>query len=155
MLRSTVMRPKSIATVVVVFCDTPVRSSTSTDSTLRFSSVVTGGISDNDPTKVVLPTPKPPATSTLREISCSSARRSRRVSAGAKSIDQPPEDRLAGPAVVGRAVGRVHPEVAGAGQVADQYPGDGDGDPQPDPDLGDAHRLPAHGDDGGISAWHL
>src|SRR5574341_972703 len=148
MLRSTVMRPKSIATVVGVFCSTPESSSTPTDSTLRFSAVITGGVSDSDPTKVVLPTPKPPATSTLREISCSSARRAGRASAGAKSIDQPPEDRLARPAVVGRAVGCVHREVAGAGQVADQYPGDRDGDPQPDADLGDAHRLPAHGDDG-------
>src|SRR6266498_298413 len=148
MFRSTVIRPKSIATVVVVFCDTRVRSSTPTDSTLMLSSVVTGGISDREPTKVVLPTPKPPATRTLSEISSSSAWRLGRVSAGAESIDQSPEDRLAGPAVAFGAVWHVHREVAGVGQVADQHPGHRDRHVQPDADLGDAGRPRAHPDDG-------
>src|SRR6266498_5165354 len=148
MFRSTVIRPKSIATVVVVFCDRPVTSSTPTDRTLMLSSVVSGGISDSDPTKVVFPTPKPPATRTLSEISSSSAKRLGRVSAGAKSIDQPPEDRLAGPAVAVGAARHVDREVAGVGQVADQHLGDRDRHAQPDADLGHAGRPGAHGDDG-------
>src|SRR3954447_16783092 len=60
-----VMRPKSMATVVVVFCSTPLRSSTGSPAALRVSSVRSGFISLTAPTRVVLPTPKPPATSIL------------------------------------------------------------------------------------------
>src|ERR1700722_1877414 len=57
----TVMRPKSIATVVVDFCSTPARSSTSRLGSLSVSSVRSGRISLIDATSVVLPAPKPPA----------------------------------------------------------------------------------------------
>jgi len=57
-----VIRPKSIATVVVCLCSTPDRSSTPTLSSVRYSSVRSGRISLTEPTRVVLPTPKPPAT---------------------------------------------------------------------------------------------
>src|SRR5688572_10261568 len=59
---STVMRPKSMATVVVVFCPTWVVSSTFEDTEVMAASVRNGSISEMAPTKVVLPTPKPPAT---------------------------------------------------------------------------------------------
>src|SRR5690348_11559203 len=57
-----VIRPKSSATVVVVFCSIPDRSSTSRLASVISSSVRNGGISLTDATIVVLPTPKPPAT---------------------------------------------------------------------------------------------
>src|ERR1700759_4618602 len=62
------MRPKSIATVVVFLSGTCDRSSTSVEATVMTASVVSGGISDTEPTKVVLPTPKPPATTILTEV---------------------------------------------------------------------------------------
>ena len=58
-----VMRPKSMATVVVIFWSTPSVSSTDWPASLSSSSVRSGRISLTAPTRVVLPTPKPPATS--------------------------------------------------------------------------------------------
>src|SRR5262245_53131377 len=55
------MRPKSIATVVVDFPGVWARSSTPTDSLVTRASVRSGTISETDPTRVVLPTPNPPA----------------------------------------------------------------------------------------------
>src|SRR5690349_10396124 len=59
------MRPKSIATVVVRFCSTPVIWSVPTLARLSGSSVCSGLISLTDPMRVVFPTPNPPDTSTL------------------------------------------------------------------------------------------
>src|SRR6266702_5402342 len=59
------MRPKSSATVVVVLPSTPARSSTLPLISLITSSVRSGAISLTEPTKVVLPTPKPPAISSF------------------------------------------------------------------------------------------
>ena len=56
-----VIRPKSRATVVVVFRSTPSSRSTAAPGSLSGSSVRRGRISVSDPTRVVLPTPKPPA----------------------------------------------------------------------------------------------
>src|SRR5690349_18854356 len=56
------MRPKSIATVVVVLAATPSRSSTPTLASVSASSVRSGRISLTAPTSVVFPTPNPPAT---------------------------------------------------------------------------------------------
>jgi hypothetical protein len=55
------IRPKSMATVVVVFPPTPRVSSTPILAVVSAASVVSGGISLTEPTKVVLPTPNPPA----------------------------------------------------------------------------------------------
>src|SRR5918992_3522319 len=58
---SSVMQPKSSATVVVVFPGTcPVRSISAATDVIA-ASVVSGRISDIAPTVVVLPTPNPPA----------------------------------------------------------------------------------------------
>src|SRR4051794_16726408 len=62
---STATRPKSIATVVVVFVPTSPRLSTDSPSVVIAASVVNGAMSEIAPTKVVLPTPKPPATTIL------------------------------------------------------------------------------------------
>ncbi|ARX87920.1 hypothetical protein SMD44_07405 [Streptomyces alboflavus] len=56
------IRPKSMATVVVVLCSTPARSSVPSLTVVSNSSVLKGAISLTAPTKVVLPTPNPPAT---------------------------------------------------------------------------------------------
>src|ERR1700752_3202854 len=65
---SSVTRPKSMATVVVVLSGTADRSSTPALADVMTASVVSGVISDTDPTKVVLPTPNPPATTILTEV---------------------------------------------------------------------------------------
>src|SRR6266568_8179399 len=65
---SRVTRPKSIATVVVVLSGTCERSSTPALAAVITASVVSGVISETDPTKVVLPTPKPPATTILTDV---------------------------------------------------------------------------------------
>ena len=61
-----VIRPKSIATVVVVLPGTALTSSTPTDAVVMAASVVSGGISEMARTIVVLPTPKPPAMTIFR-----------------------------------------------------------------------------------------
>jgi hypothetical protein len=65
---SMLTQPKSIATVVVVFCGTAQVSSTPTLGAVITSSVRSGGISETAPTKVVLPTPNPPATTIFAEV---------------------------------------------------------------------------------------
>src|SRR6266550_5924959 len=70
---SSVTRPKSIATVVVVLSGVCDRSSRPADTEVITASVVSGVISDTDPTNVVLPTPKPPATTILTEVMPESA----------------------------------------------------------------------------------
>ena len=62
------IRPKSIATVVVDLSGTCDRSSTSVLATVITASVVSGVISDTEPTNVVLPTPNPPATTILTDV---------------------------------------------------------------------------------------
>ena len=65
---SRVARPKSIATVVVVFSGTADRSSVSLLAAVITASVVSGVISETAPTKVVLPTPKPPAITIFTDV---------------------------------------------------------------------------------------
>src|ERR1700754_805271 len=62
------MRPKSIATVVVPLPGTFDASSTSCPAEVMTASVVSGSISETAPTSVVLPTPKPPATTIFAEV---------------------------------------------------------------------------------------
>src|SRR5262249_10606836 len=61
-------RPKSMATVVVTLFGVAERSSTSTLASVMTASVVSGTISDTEPTKVVFPTPKPPAPTILADV---------------------------------------------------------------------------------------
>src|SRR6185295_14378565 len=62
------MRPKSMATVVVVLPPVWVRSSIPADADVITASVRSGLISETAPTNVVLPTPKPPATTIFAEV---------------------------------------------------------------------------------------
>src|SRR5215218_2763110 len=98
---STLIRPKSMATVVVVLPLTAVVSSIPIDRSVSVCSVVTGGISDTAPTNVVLPAPNPPAIRILRGmIRGPLGEPGPRTSTRAESIEQPFEDHEAGPAVV-------------------------------------------------------
>src|SRR5256884_5324051 len=63
-----VMRPKSMATVVVAFPGTFVGSSMPTPAAVITASVVSGVISETAPTSVVLPTPNPPATTIFADL---------------------------------------------------------------------------------------
>ncbi len=63
--RSSVIRPKSSATVVVVFWLSSEASSTPTDRSVIAASVTSGSISEIAPMKVVLPTPNPPLITIL------------------------------------------------------------------------------------------
>src|SRR5262245_35760939 len=94
---STVMRPKSIATVVVVLVDTWLVSSTPTDSEVMAASVDSAGISEIALTKVVLPTPKPPATTTLTGTGACFARPAGALASElVDGIDQPHDQRGVG-----------------------------------------------------------
>src|SRR6266540_302527 len=66
--RSIEIRPKSIATVVVVFPGTLRVSSTPTPAEVMMASVVSGVISETEPTSVVLPTPNPPAMTIFADV---------------------------------------------------------------------------------------
>src|SRR5690606_42042088 len=60
------IRPKSIATVVVDFIGMPVRLSMPALALVTNASVRSGTISETAPTNVVLPTPKPPRSEERR-----------------------------------------------------------------------------------------
>lgn len=57
-----------MATVVVVLFGTAERSSTPALADVITASVVSGMISETEPTNVVLPTPKPPAMTILADM---------------------------------------------------------------------------------------
>ncbi len=79
------MRPKSMATVVVVLFGVPRRSSTPTLASVIGSSMRSGVTSETLPTKVVLPTPNAPATTIFAD----------RVTAGARKWGAGPSDQFA------------------------------------------------------------
>src|SRR5215467_4945403 len=86
---SKVSRPKSIATVVVFLSGVWDRSSTPSLAEVITASVVSGVISDTEPTKVVLPTPKPPATTIFTEVIAASAASAAATLELAKSTEYP------------------------------------------------------------------
>jgi len=57
-----------MATVVVVFSSVAFSGSTVLLAWVIHASVLTGGISETVPTRVVFPTPKPPATTIFAEV---------------------------------------------------------------------------------------
>src|SRR5574341_754644 len=147
------MRPKSIATVVVLLSGTAEMSSMLNDAAVISCSVVSGGLSETAPTKVVLPTPKPPAIRILSGKICRSAPDGgvggEVRSARTEPLQEPAEDGLARPPALPCRLGQVDGEAADVDEVADQDPGDAHGDPEGGGDLGDRHGPGAHPDDGG------
>src|SRR5256885_9879374 len=128
------MRPKSIATVVVVLPSTPVTLSMSTLAVVSVSSVVSGSISLTAPTNVVLPTPKPPA---IRIFSC--------LGKGASKSAEPGKHCLqdVGVGLVAVRVWHFHDHGTGVDQVGQEDLGDGGGLSEVSRDLGDRDRFPA------------
>src|SRR4051812_41834641 len=82
------IRPKSMATVVVILPGTCRLSSTPTPAEVMIASVVSGVISETEPTSVVLPTPKPPAMTIFAEVTRPAAGRCD-MSEPAKSTQHP------------------------------------------------------------------
>src|ERR1700742_2650390 len=133
------MRPKSMATVVEVFDVAAPASSISSELRVMTASVVSGSISEIDPTNVVLPTANPPATTILTGIgtlslgsrgaagcgNASTPADGSIVSEGLESIEHPFEQFDVGLLRVG-----AHPalEKPGCDQVPHEDPGGADDD---------------------------
>src|SRR2546423_3744969 len=132
---STVMRPKSIATVVVTLARTCEASSTPADSVVIAASVVSGGISDTAETNVVLPTPNPPATTSFTDVT---RRIVERRSEGPDTLDHPREYREL--QLDGVAVGDF--EAAGLDEITDEDHRDAERHPDLGRALGDRARFP-------------
>src|SRR5215472_2888377 len=135
---SRVTRPKSIATVVVVLSGTCDRSSTPVDADVITASVVSGVISETDPTKVVLPTPNPPATTIFTDVIAACSALPATGLELAKSTEHPFEQ-VEIRAAVG-VVKLVHPHQPLHRHVGDQHPRHPQRHPQHRRDL--RHRPP-------------
>src|SRR5260370_8173641 len=90
MSSSMLMRPKSIATVVVVLRSTPVSRSMPLLASVSSASVCSGRISVTAQTMVVWPAPKPPAIRILIETGVLAGLSA--ISESAKPIGDPPEE---------------------------------------------------------------
>ena len=114
-----VMQPKSIATVVVGLPGTLLTSSMPAEAAVMSASVVSGLISEMLPTEVVLPTPKPPAMTSLTG-SGGRRRGGRPSSADCAETTDHPQERVD----VGRGVGvrQVDRQVPVGGEIPDQHP---------------------------------
>src|SRR4051812_12527075 len=134
-----VMRPKSIATVVVVLRSTPEVSSMPTLRSVSCSSVRSGLISLTAPTRVVLPTPNPPATRIFTASGMAAA--PREGSERLESIEHFLQNPFVGKTVLCcfRTAYDDQPEVQ---QVAQQDPDDAQGELELRRDL--RHRERAH-----------
>src|SRR5271165_1274455 len=78
-----------MATVVVVLSGVWLRSSRPSLTVVMTASVVSGVISDTEPTNVVLPTPKPPATTIFTDVIAASAAATGTALELAKSTEHP------------------------------------------------------------------
>src|SRR3954452_5494693 len=137
------MRPKSKATVVVVFDWTNEASSIPTPAWVIVSSVLSGRISLTDWTIVVLPTPKPPTITILRP-SLALARSGSRTSARSEVLECNEHllqrFGLRQPSVVGAGrMRRARGDLAGVEEVAEQDLDHADGQSQVRGDLHDRH----------------
>ncbi|AYN32178.1 hypothetical protein DUI70_1675 [Streptomyces albus] len=133
------MRPKSMATVVVVLSPVWVRSSMPALADVITASVRSGLISETAPTNVVLPTPKPPAT-TIFALVVERPWRPAPPLELAKSTEHPFEQchvRLATGVLV--AARLVDGDESRLRQVGDEDAGHAEGNGQECGDLG--HRL--------------
>src|SRR3954447_14084674 len=130
-----VMRPKSSAAVVSTLSGVSVATSTPTPTSVMAASVVSGSISEIEPTVVVLPTPKPPAMTTLSAMGAGA--RSEATDTLQQSFEH--TDALVEDGARGRADG----EDAFTGEVADQHAHDTDGHLEDRRDLHDRVLLVA------------
>src|SRR5215469_15907187 len=133
----TVIRPKSIATVVVVLSSTPSSSSTSTLGSLRISSVRSGLISLTEETSVVLPAPNPPATRILIDTGPATAGS---ASESSKSISDILEHLRVGQPAPSRRTDCDQPVLA---HVGEQDPDDAEREVEVGSQVGHRFRRPA------------
>src|SRR5690349_10097491 len=133
-----VIRPKSIATVVVSLPGTLDASSTPCPAEVISASVVSGSISETEPTSVVLPPPKPPAMTIFAEVislGCAPAR-----SELAKSTQHPFQQiHPLREALLGS--GAVQRQQSVGDHVRDQHPGHAQREPGECRELGQGLRL--------------
>src|SRR5919199_6462048 len=129
------MRPKSIATVVVVLFGVALKSSTPTEALVMTASVRSGTISETAPTKVVLPAPNPPDTTIFVE-------REGRRSEPLKATEHSPQESWVTFVAVGRR-GLEDLDEAEVDHVGDDDAGHPEGDPQFGGDLRNGDRSPA------------
>ena len=117
------IRPKSIATVVVVLFGTFDGSSRPTPAAVMSASVVSGVISETAPTSVVFPTPNPPAITIFAEVIGAAVAASDRRSEPAKSNEYPFQH-VNALVDIPRIVRVVEDEQSRRDHVGDEYPGD-------------------------------
>src|SRR5690606_5229773 len=138
------IRPKSIATVVVDFIGMPVRLSMPALALVTNASVRSGTISETAPTNVVLPTPKPPATTILAEVGLLVRVSTCAVESNTPESTENPFDQLATFIVAGILFQcRRNAHVPGFDQVRYEYPRDSDRNPEPRRHFGDGRRFSA------------
>src|SRR5207248_931898 len=118
-------------------------SSTPSPAEVMMASVVSGVISETDPTSVVLPTPKPPAITIFAEVTrpeCGRCAMSELAKSTQHPLQQFSTDRVV---VVVVERGRfVHRHETLGGHVGDQYPGDAERQLHPCRDLGERLEPP-------------
>src|SRR5690625_2998458 len=136
---SIVMRPKSIATVVVVLSGVTEVSSCGTLASVMIASVVTGGTSDTERTNVVLPAPTPPAMTILLDIFFRLDRLS--LEKSFETTKSPLQNLVFGRTAAGD--GWVDVDQVLFGQVADQNLCHTEGDVQLGRHFGERPRFPA------------
>src|SRR3954451_7695167 len=129
------MRPKSMATVVVVLLGVALRSSTPTDADVMTASVRRGTISETAPTKVVLPAPNPPETTIFVD-------RKGRRSEPLKATEHPPQECWITFVAIG-CRGLHDLDQAEVDHVGDDHSGHPQGHPELRRDLRDADGLGA------------
>src|SRR4051812_9104034 len=134
------MRPKSIATVVVVLLGVADRSSTPTEADVMTASVRRGTISDTAPTKVVLPAPNPPDTTIFVD-------REGRRSEPLKATEHPPQECWITFVTIGGG-GLEDLDEPEVNHVGDDHAGDSEGNPELGRDLRDRDRPLADLDHG-------
>src|SRR5215467_15193785 len=138
---SSVTRPKSIATVVVVLSGVSERSSTPSLTDVMTASVVSGVISDTEPTNVVLPAPNPPATTILTDVTAASVSTPAVALELPKSTKHPFEKVEIWPTV--HVIRLVHPDQSLHRHVPDQDAGDSQRHSQHRGDLGNRPPIAA------------
>src|SRR6478672_5297361 len=147
---SRVMRPKSMATVVVVFNGVAARPSTPSDALVTNASVRSGMISEIAPTKVVLPAPNPPETTIFVEAGARLAEESVEACrlSECPEATQRPSYQFSPLVVRRRAVERgVHLQVTLCHQVTDQHPSHTERQSQLSRDLGNRREIDTHCED--------
>src|SRR4029450_4631941 len=116
-------------------------SSTPRLAVVMAASVVSGMISETAPTKVVLPTPKPPAMTILTGVGALDSPAGEPEPYCPESIEPPLEKRKVW--AVADAGGPVHGDQPFLGHVADEHADDAEGQVEPRGDLGDGENVPA------------